>query len=58
MPLNAVTRSLRHCSQNRLAEKRRLTIDLAPATIAATKVMYLALAWNRGNTDSRTSSSV
>ena len=58
MPLNAVTRSLRHWSQKRLAENRRLTIDFAPATIAATTVMYLAFAWNRGKTDSSTSSSV
>ena len=58
MPLNAVTPSRRHCSQNRLAEKRRLMIDFAPTTIAATIVMYLALAWNSGNTESRTSSSV
>ena len=42
----------------RLAEKRRLTIAFAPATIAAIRVMYFALAWNRGNTDSNTSSSV
>ena len=58
MPLNAVTPSRRHWSQKRLAENRRLTIALAPATIAATRVMYLAFAWNRGKTDSRTSSSV
>ena len=57
MPLNAVTPSWRHWSQNRLAEKRRLMIALAPTTIAAIVVMYLALAWKSGNTESSTSSS-
>ena len=57
-PLNAVTPSRRQISQKRLAENRRLITALAPETIAASTVMYFALAWNSGKTENSTSSSV
>ena len=57
-PLNAVTPSRRQISQKRLAEKRRLITARAPETIAASTVMYFALAWKSGKTENSTSSSV